>query len=183
MLFLKKLQQMKKVIQLICGISILLFSCSEPLDASKVEKEKLNLLEFDTPIEVNVLKGSKASVAAEPEDMLGMYSIFSTKVIGGEEKEFSVEVTCTTMPGMTMEEVLAEKTGELKAETGFSKVVQEDADGFLFERNEINDEMNYSFIKVFVTDELYVVVSPEPKAEGNTTLDEAKFMYEILNAQ
>ncbi len=172
---------MKKALELISGIAILLSSCSEPLDASKVEKEKLNLSDFDTPIEINVLKGSKASKGAEPEDMLGMFSIFSTKVNGGEDNEFSVEVTCTTMPGMTLQEVLDEKGGELKAETGFTKVVEEQEDGFLFERKEINGDLNYSFIKVFVTDDLYVIVSPEPKAEGNTSLEEATFMYSILN--
>lgn len=174
---------MKRALQLISIIAIVFSSCSEPLDASKVEKEKLNLSEFDTPIEINVLKGAKASKGAEPEDMLGMFSIFSTKVKGGEDNEFAIEVTCTTMPGMTLDEVLAEKGGELKAESGFTKLVEEKPDGFLFERKEINDELNYSFIKVFVTDDLYVIVAPEPKAEGNTTLEEAKFMYNILNAK
>lgn len=171
---------MKHVTLLLGIISFLITSCAEPLDALKVEKESLDLSDFDTPIQITVPKGTKALKGAEPEDMLGMFTIFSTKVKGAN---FALEVTCTTMGGMTLAEVLEEKGGELKDESGFVKTIEVNEDGFLFESKEINGDLNYSFIKLFVTEDAYMVVSPEPKSDGNTSLEEAKFMYSILNTK
>ena len=173
---------MQKIFYIVTFTAFLFSACSSGVpDSSSVEKEKINLSDFGTPIELSVLKGSKAIKGAEPEDMLGMYSIFSTKVKAPEH--FAVEVICTTLPGMTLKEVLNEKGGEIKMESGFSKILEENRDGFFFETKEINGDFNYSFIKVFVTEDAYMIVSPEPKSDGNTTMEEAKFMYDILNAK
>jgi hypothetical protein len=172
---------MKQLLGFLTFCVVLFSGCSSGVpDWNTVEKEKLNLADFGTPIELNVLKGSKAFKGAEPEDMLGMYTIFLTKVRAPEH--FAVEVICTTLPGMTVEEVLNEKGGALKMESGFSKIIAEKADGFFFETKEINGDFNYSFIKVFVTEDAFIIVSPEPKSDGNTSMLEAKFMYDILNA-
>ncbi len=169
---------MKQALQIL-GISLLMFSaCSEPLDASKIEKEKISLKEFNTPVEVFVPKGAKASEAAEPEDMLGLFTIYTTKV---EAENFAIEVICTTEEGMLASEVFKEKSNEIKSSTGFSKVIEEVENGMLYESKEINDDLNYNFIKVFSYDESYTIVVSKPKPDGNTTLEEAKYMFDIIN--
>ncbi|MBL56975.1 MAG: hypothetical protein CMP61_07310 [Flavobacteriales bacterium] len=173
---------MKNAIQALFLLVLIFSRCtSEKLDAASAEKESLELSSFNMPITLNVLKGAKASEGAEPEDMLGMYTIFSTRIFASEH--FSLEVTATTIPGSTLDEVLAEKKGELQTESGFSKILAEKNDGFLYETKEINGELNYSFLKVFITENAYFIVTPQPKTDGNTSKDEAFFMFNILNAK
>lgn len=153
-------------------------ACSEPLDASNVKVQKIDLSSIDIPVKLHVPDFATVNPNGEPEDMLGLYSILSGNV---KAENFSVEVTCFTMADSNLEEVLEEAGNEIKAESGFEKTIQQREDGFLFQSTEINGDLNFSFIKVIVTPEAYVVVSPEPKSDGNTTQEEAQYMYDILN--
>jgi hypothetical protein len=168
---------MKKAISILLVLFII-GACSAPLDATKVKVEKIDLSAIDIPVKLNAPDLAKANSNGEPEDMLGLYSIVSGNV---KAENFSIEVTCFTMAGSNLEEVLEEAGNEIKAESGFEKIIQQREDGFLFQSTEINGDPNFSFIKVIVIPEDYIVVSPEPKSDGNTTREEAQYMYDILN--
>lgn len=159
-------------------IAVVLSSCSAPLDGKSVAVEKLNLTEHNIPLEVNVPKGIEVKEGMAPEDILGMYSIFSKKLSG---EAFHVEVTCQTLTDMTLEDAKAEVQPEIKSTEGFEKVIEENENGFLYSRTEINGDKNYAFNLVFATPECFVVLTPEPKSDGNTTLEEAQYMFDILN--
>ena len=167
---------MKKVVSIL--LVLILGACSVPLDASKVKVRKIDLSSIDMPVKLNVPDFATVTSTGQPEDMLGLYSILSGNV---KAENFSVEITCFTMTDSNLEEVLDEAGNEIKAESGFEKIIQQREDGFLFQSTEINGDPNFSFIKVIVTPEVYVVVSPEPKSDGNTTQEEAQYMYDILN--
>ena len=64
---------MKRVFEVVLVVLVFFFSCSEPLDARKVESHKI-VLDFDSgePVEVMAPKGAVESPGAEPEDMLGV---------------------------------------------------------------------------------------------------------------
>lgn len=170
---------MRKAIQLL-GLSVLLLSaCSAPLDASKIKTQKMKIDGADNdPIEITVPVGAKEFPGAEPEDMLGMFSLYSKKV---RTEDFALEIEFTTMPDMSMQEVLDEKGGDVKSESNFSKIIEKREDGFLYESKEINGDLNYSFIKAIVKENKFAVVFPEPSSDGNTSLEEAKYMYQIVN--
>lgn len=171
---------MKKAFQILGAITIFLSSCSAPLDASKVETEKMKIDgEDNDPIEITVPKGAKEFPGAAPEDMLGMFTLYSKKVREGES--FAIEIEFNTTPGMTVKEVLEEKGGEIKSESNFSKIVEEREDGFLYESKEISGKLNYGFIKAIVTSSKYAVMLSEPKSYGFRSLEEAQYMYQIVN--
>jgi hypothetical protein len=51
----------------------------------------------------------------------------------------------------------------------------------LFETKEINGDLNYGFIKLMVFKNKYASIFPEPKPDGNTSLEEVNYMLDILN--
>lgn len=170
---------MFKVLPIIILLAFVFSACSAPLDASKVKTNKMEIDGSDKdPIHITVPIGSKEFIGSEPEDMLGMFTLYSKKI---RTQDFALEIEFTTIPNMSVKEVLEEKGGGVKSESNFNRVIEEIEDGFLYESKEINGDLNYSFIKAIVTDSKYAVVFPEPKADGNTSLEEAKYMFEILN--
>ena len=157
----------------------MIFSCSEPLDATKIEVEKMVLdLASTEPIEVNVPKGAFEFPGAEPEDMLGLYSIYSKKV---RADNFAIEIEFTTLSGVDEKQIVKEKLGELKIDSDSFRLIKKRKDGFFYETKEINSDLSYGFLKLIVTNSKYAVIFPEPKPEGSISLEEANFMYDILN--
>lgn len=158
---------------------VMIFSCSEPLDASKIEIQKMVLDSASTePVEVNVPKGAFEFPGAEPEDMLGLYSIYSKKV---RADNFAIEVEFTTLSDVDKEQILEEKLEKLKFNSDSFRLIKKTKDGFFYETKEINGDFSYGFVKLIVTDSKYAVIFPEPTPEGNISLEEASFMYDILN--
>ncbi len=170
---------MKRVFEVVLVVLVFFFSCSEPLDARKVESHKI-VLDFDSgePVEVMAPKGAVESPGAEPEDMLGLYTVYSRKV---RAENFAVEVEFTTLSNVEEKEIVEEKLEEIKTESDLFRVINKRKDGFLYETKEINGDLNYGFLKLIVTKNKYAVIFPEPKPEGNTSLEEAIYMYDVLN--
>ena len=170
---------MEKIFKFFAVPLLLFFSCSEPLDATKIEIQKM-VLDFASgePIELIVPKGTIEFPGAEPEDMLGLYTIYSKKV---RAENFAVELEFTTLSGVEQEEIVEEKLGDIKTDSDSFRLLKKRKDGFLYEHKEINGNLNYGFIKLIVTKNKYVIIFPEPKPEGNISLEEANFMYDILN--
>lgn len=160
-------------------IIIVLFTvaCSAPLDGKTVEVMKLDLNEHKIPLILNAPSQSKVESGMEPEDVMGLYTIFSKKV---KAENFTLEVTCQTLTDMSLEEAKAEVQPEIKTTKGFEKIIEENENGFLYERTEINGDKNYSFNLVFATPDCFMVLEPEPKSDGNTSLEEAQYMFDIL---
>ena len=170
---------MKRVFEVVLVVLVFFFSCSEPLDARKVESHKI-VLDFDSgePVEVMAPKGAVESPGAEPEDMLGLYTVYSRKV---RAENFAVEVEFTTLSNVEEKEIVEEKLEEIKTDSDLFRVINKRRDGFLYETKEINGDLNYGFLKLIVTKNKYAVIFPEPKPEGNTSLEEAIYMYDVFD--
>ena len=170
---------MKSVFKFSVVFSILLCSCSEPLDASKVEVNELVLdADSEDPLALVVPVGSSEFPGAEPEDMLGMYSVYSKKV---RAADFAIEVEFITLSGVDKKEIVQEKLEEVKTDSEAFRLIKQFEDGFLFETKEINGDLNYGFIKLMVFKNKYASIFPEPKPDGNTSLEEVNYMLDILN--
>tara|TARA_Y100000589_G_scaffold222393_1_gene209937 strand:- start:132 stop:653 length:522 start_codon:yes stop_codon:yes gene_type:complete len=158
---------------------IFLYSCSEPLDASKVEvKEMLLDVNSDEPLSLIVPAGAVEFPGADLEDMLGMYSVYSKKV---RMEDFAIEIEFITLSGINLQEIVQEKLEEIKVDSDAFRLIKRNEDGFLFEKKEINGDLNYGFIKLKVFKNKYASIFPEPKPDGNTSLEEANYMLDILN--
>jgi hypothetical protein len=170
---------MKSVFKFSVVFSILLCSCSEPLDASKVEVQEIVLdANSDGPLNLVVPVGSLEFPGAELEDMLGMYSVYSKKV---RAENFAIEVEFITLSGINKEEIVKEKLEGIKTDSDAFRLIERNEDWFLFETKEINGDLNYGFVKLMVFENKYASIFPEPKPDGNTSLEEAKYMLDILN--
>ena len=170
---------MKSVFKFGAVFLIFLCSCSDPLDASKIEVNKL-VLEADSegPLSLVVPVGSLEFPGAEPEDMLGVYSVYSKKI---RADDFAIEVEFITLSGVDKKEIVQEKLEEIKTDSEAFRLIKQFEDGFLFETKEINGDFNYGFIKLKVFKNKYASIFPEPKPDGNTSLEEASYMLDILN--
>tara|TARA_B100000676_G_C18051921_1_gene831796 strand:+ start:292 stop:813 length:522 start_codon:yes stop_codon:yes gene_type:complete len=172
---------MLRFLFLFLTVSFTFLSCSEPLDAEKIEVHKFLLdSESKDSIEIVVPKGAVEFPGAQPEDMLGLYTIYSKKV---RLEDFAIEVEFITLSGVEQDDIVQEKLEEIKIESESFRLIKQQSDGFFFESKEINGDLNYSFIKIIVAKTKYAVVFPEPKPDGNTSMEEAKFMYDIINKQ
>lgn len=160
-----------------CLLVFILACCSEPLDAGKVTTEKIDLSPQNIALSITAPKGAQLLKGAEEEDMM-LYKLYSCKV---HAKDFKVEVMCFTMSDRSLNGVLTEKLADIKNEDTFSKIVLQDSTGFIYESNEINNEQSYGFCKIEVRNNFYVNIIPEPQSDGTISLEEAKYMYEILN--
>ena len=158
---------------------IFLYSCSEPLDASKVEvKEMLLDVNSDEPLSLIVPAGAVEFPGADLEDMLGMYSVYSKKV---RMEDFAIEIEFITLSGINLQEIVQEKLEEIKVDSDAFRLIKRNEDGFLFEKKEINGDLNYGFIKLKVFKNKYASIFPEPKPDGGSSLEEANYMLDILN--
>lgn len=167
-----------RAIQFIAITLIFIFtSCSEPLESGKVETTSVDLTPQKINISITAPKGAQLLKGAAEEDML-LYKLYSCKV---HAENFKIEVMCYTMSDRSVEGVLQENIADVKNEDTFSKIIQQDSTGFIYESNEINEEKSYGFYKVMVDKDFYVNIIPEPQTDGTISLEEAKFMYEILN--
>jgi hypothetical protein len=170
---------MKSFFKFSVVFSILLCSCSEPLDASKVEVQEIVLdANSGGPLNLVVPVGSLEFPGAELEDMLGMYSVYSKKV---RAENFAIEVEFITLSGINKEEIVKEKLEGIKTDSDAFRLIERNEDWFLFETKEINGDLNYGFVKLMVFENKYASIFPEPKPDGNTSLEEAKYMLDILN--
>ena len=170
---------MKSVFKFCAFFVIFLCSCSEPLDANKIEIQEIVLdVNSEEPLSLVVPSGATEFPGAEIEDMLGMYSVYSKKV---RMDTFAIEVEFITLPVTSLKEIVQQKLEEIKIESDAFRLIKRSDDGFLYEKKEINGDLNYGFFKLRVFAKKYVSVFPEPKSDGNTSLEEANYMLDILN--
>lgn len=159
--------------------TLLLVSCGEPLDASKVETQQYNLAEFNAPIDITIPKTDNVAVTAtEVEDML-VYETFTITL--NTDEHFAVELACSTLDEGDMNAILAEQKTQVTAEAGFEKIIELKPDGFLFLKTEINGDENYGFVKVIKYNGGFAIASPKPAADGSLSLEKTQYIFDILN--
>lgn len=154
-------------------------ACSTSFDG---KTDAVELLKIEgAPFSISVPEGASKYYSSDVEDILGMYTLQTHKIKGAEGVPFNIEVTYTTLTDLSLEEAISEIATPIKSDDGFVRVVDSVANGCLYERKEINGELNYSFYKIQVDPAGYIAVRPEPKADGNTSLEEAQYMFNIVN--
>ena len=148
---------------------LILFSiaCNKKEDIALTQKD---LLEYGIPLTVNIpvdAKITKGNAGLIPE----VYIEDSTSY-------FNIQIN--TLPATTTDvtKVKAEIMGEVKIAPYFTKLVQEDRDGFIYETTVDSTAISYHFKHCVVQgDNTYIF---ENSLISQPSLEEAQFMYETV---
>jgi hypothetical protein len=104
--------------------------------------QSTSLLEYGIPI--TVLAPDSISVAKE--DWVVQQSIS----LRNEQEMYFVQIWIREAEHYDVTEALAEKLADVKEDRGFSKIIAEDTDGFIFERTIDSSTVNFDFRHVQV---------------------------------
>lgn len=160
---------------------LLIMSCGNSLDASKVGKRKTDLTDSGCPITLSIpAYPGIITAVSETTDML-LYKEFSINI--RNEVDFDIEIFCSTLEYENKLELLEEQLNAVKNEEGFQKIVVSNNDGFLYVKKEVNGDDNYNFIKVITYEGGHAVINPSPATDGSLSLEKAQYIFDIINAE
>jgi len=98
--------------------------------------------------------------------------------IKGEEAGFDLQIFAYSATTMDINKVKEEQLAEIKSNRYFSKIIQEDPDGFLYEMALDSTNLNYGFKYLRIQgDKEYTF---QTAMVGTFSLEEAKGMYEAV---
>ena len=124
-----------KRLSLLCAAIIFSIIGCQP--SPSVDYKPKSLLQYGIPVTLL----APDSVTVEKEDWVVQQSI---SLRNADEKYF-VQIWIRDASSYDLPTVKGEKLAEVKAEPGFSKLMQEDPDGFVFERRVDSNTVNYDF--------------------------------------
>lgn len=155
---------MKKIIFLVSGILLFTIGCkNSPLD----EYQELDLLSYGMPITIK----APQEVEINKEDFGVMQGI----TVKGDKYDIQIYSGNTTT--LDMATLKAEKLNEAKINRYFSKIIEEEEDGFIFEKD-IDGEIRLDFrhIKIIGDKEFTF----QKGLVGNFSESEIRNMYEAV---
>ena len=144
---------------------LLLFSCKNTTPDSKYNE--FDLLSYGVPIEVHAPEGAKVSV-----DDLGI-----VKDITIVKDNYNIQILEGDNYNELEKVVQKQKTDAINSGM-FSKIIEEDEQGFIFEKKYAEDRLSYDFRYVRIQgDKEYVF---QTGLMGQFTLEEVKEMYKAV---
>jgi len=149
---------------LICllGVTMIMLSCKgDPLDGM----QKTELMSYGFPIAMHVPEGAEIK-----KTDLGVMQDLTVKA--GDN--YYVQIFSSDLLTIDKTTVMNEKLVEAKSHPFFSKIISEEDDGFIFEKN-IDGVLNYDFRYIKIQgDKEYVF---QTGLVGNYTEEDVKAMY------
>lgn len=161
---------MRKIV-LIAG-SCLLFVLSCQKEKQEVWKP-LDLLQYGIPITILAPDSSQV----KSDDLGGLMKDVTIKA--GDD--YSVQIYATDALTTDLAKIKAGQLAEVKGNRYFSKIVEEEETGFIYEMMLDTSNINYGFRHVRVQGDKEFVF--QPGLVGTFTLEEAKRMYEAVKPQ
>lgn len=136
---------------------------------SKPVKSSLDLLQYGLPISVNAPEGA----VVESED-LGFMKDLTIK--SGDD--YFVQIFSSTATSIDAKNIISGLKEEVEKEQFFSKMIQEDEHGFIYEKSLGDDKIDYDFRFVKVQGDTEFQF--QTGLFGTFTLDQVKDMYESV---
>lgn len=141
---------------------VFLSSCkSDPL----ADMKKTELMSYGFPIAVHVPEGAKIQ-----KTDLGVMQDLTIKA----NDNYYVQIFSSDANTMDLSKVVNEKLSEAKSHPFFSKIIQEDEDGFIFEKD-VDGTLNFDFRYVKLQGDKEFVF--QTGLVGNYTEEEVRAMY------
>lgn len=145
--------------------TLLIFSCkSDPLEGMK----KTELMKYGFPIAVHVPEGADIKKTD--------YGVMQDLTIKAEDNYY-VQIFSSDLLTLDRKSIMNDKLAEVKSHKYFSKIISEEEDGFIFEKN-IDGIINYDFRVVKIQGDKEFVF--QTGLMGNFTEDDVKAMYESV---
>lgn len=161
---------MKKIVLLVGCCLFFVFSCQKDQQA---EWKPLELLQYGLPVTVL----APDSAAVKSDDLGGLIKDVTVK--GGDD--YSIQIYATDATTTDLAKVKAAQLAEVKSNRYFSKIIEEEENGFLYEMKLDSTNINYGFRHVRVQGDMEFVF--QPSLIGTFTLEEARRMYEAVKPQ
>lgn len=150
---------------------ITLIACQSNTATSNLKPT--DLLEYGIPITIM----APDSIAVKT----GNLGFSKDVTIKGEEAGFDLQIFAHNATSTDINKVKQEQLEEIKSNRYFSKIVQEDPDGFIYEMALDSTNLNYGFKYLRLQgDKEYTF---QTAMVGTFTLEEAKGMYEAVRQQ
>ena len=144
------------------AISLIILSCkADPLDGMK----KTELMQYGFPIAMYVPEG-----AVIKKMDLGVMQDLTVKA--GDK--YYVQIFSSNLLTIDKKTVMDEKLVEAKSHRYFSKIISEEEDGFIFEKN-VDGVLNYDFRYIKLQGDIEYVF--QTGLVGNYTEEDVKAMY------
>jgi len=155
-----------RILSIVLFIALFLSACqSDPASSY----QELDLLSYGVPIKIM----APDSVDVKKEDWIAQQGITVSKDEGYEVQIWAGQASTTDLSTLK-----ANKLAEVKSNRLFSKVVQEDSDGFIFENKIDSTTLFYGFYHFVIQgDNEYTF---QNGLRGNFTLEQAERMYEAV---
>lgn len=115
---------------LVIGIGLFLLSCSNSSSSTQ-----LDLMSYGLPITIGAPENAEVVV-----DDLGVWKDVTVK----KGDEYFIQILSSKATSIDIKKLKAESLSEVKAGRFFSKIIQEDDAGFLFEKK-VDEKINYDF--------------------------------------
>ena len=145
-----------------------LFACQNT--ASKSDLQPLDLLKYGIPITIM----APDSVAISN----GTLSFSQDVTIKGEEPGFDIQIFGYDAATTNIDAVKGEHLADIKTNRYFSKIIQEDSDGFIYEIALDSTNLNYGFKHIRIQgDREYIF---QTAMVGSFNLEDTKRMYEAV---
>lgn len=142
-------------------LSLLLVACSGSNQASE-----LDLLKHGMPIKINASQD-----AVVVSDDLGFMKDITVK----DGSDYFIQILSSSAINLDAEKIKADKLAEVKNGPFFSKIIQEDANGFIFEKQIDANNTNYDFRHIRIQgDKEYIF---QTGLIGTFSLEAVKKMY------
>ncbi len=157
-----------KFYYILIACCLTLLACQDT--ASKSDLQPLDLLQYGIPI--TILAPDSVAVKS------GNLSFSQDVTIKGEEPGYDIQIFGYDATTTNPETVKAEQLADIKSNRYFSKIVQEDPAGFIYEIALDSTNLNYGFKHIRIQgDKEYVF---QTAMVGSFNLEDTKRMYEAV---
>ena len=129
--------------------------------------EELDLLSYGIPISIKAPPGAEV----KKEDLGVILSV----IVTGDQ--FDLQIYSSKSITLNLEKVKQDKLTEVKSGRYFSKIIEEEDDGFIFEKD-IDGTIRYDFRRVRLVGD--TEISFQKGLLGNFTEEEIRSMYEAV---
>lgn len=147
--------------------SLIVLSCKDKSGNNKYPE--LDLLEYGVPLKINAPESSVVTV-----DDLGIVQDITVR----KGDKFYLQIIAGTSYLNSLKEVVEKQKADAISSSSFSKIIEEDEHGFIFEKKYASDRISYDFRYVRLQgDNEYVF---QTGLLGQFSLEEVKEMYSAI---
>lgn len=143
----------------------LLSACGEP----KASFPEMDLMKHGLPIKIN----APADAEVEMNDLLLM------KDVTVKKDNFYMQIFSSDVMSTDLSKIKEEKLNEVKSKSSFTKIIQDDTNGFIFEKMRSDSTANYDFRKIKIQgDKQYIF---QTGLIGKFSEQDVRDMYDSVN--